>query len=439
MSRFLRPAVRSDSGADRHVGFIASLALGSLSLLFGDAIAAEKGNTLTLAEAVALVSEDQPQLMALASREQAALEGAKAETELPDPKLVFGLQNVPVTGGDAFHLDRDDMTMMGVGVMQDVVTRRKREAASARMSAEAGRLSAERILSARTIRREVALVWVDAFEAQRRAATLRKQLAEMNAERQVAAATLSSGGSRASDVLRLDTELTMARDELILAERDEARARAALSRWVGDDSQRPLPETLPHELSAAVDPAAASDAIVDHPSLQVAQRAMDVALRDVERARADRVPDWGWQLMYGQRQGDRSDMVSVQVTVGLPLARASRQDRRIAEGLAEASAMRSEAADRQRMLQAELAIIQADLKADEQRLREHENHRIPTARAWLDAAQAAYAGGAGSLLDVWQARRSWIEASLHHEMIIAERARTLASLAWLTGDLEVLP
>ena len=439
MSRSSGRAAHCGSCVVHRSSSVAKLVCGSLLFVLGASAFAEHGNILTLTEAVRLVAADQPQLAALTAQEQAALESARAETELPDPRLVFGLQNVPVTGGDAFRLDRDDMTMIGVGVMQDVVTRRKRDAASKRMLAEADRMSAERTLSMRTIQREVALAWIDGFEAQRRAATLRKQLAEMVAERQVNSATLPSGTTRASDVLRLDAELSMARDELILAERDEARARASLSRWIGEDAMRPLPDALPHELNTTVDPSAASGSLSTHPALQAAQGAIDVAQRDVDRARADRTPDWGWQLMYGQRADDRSDMVSLQVTVGLPINRADRQDKRIAEKLAEASAMRSEAADRQRMLEAELATIKADLNADAQRLREHEAHRIPSARARLDATQAAYEGGAGPLVDVWEARRSWIEASLHHEMIIAERARTLARLSWLTGNLEVLP
>lgn len=427
------------SRVNRRVSFTAKLAFGSVSLLLCDVALAEQTNLLTLAEAVSLASEDQAQLIALGLQEQSARESARAETQLPDPKLVFGIQNVPVTGRDAFRLDRDDMTMVGVGLMQDVVTRRKRNAASARMAAEADRIVAERVLSTRTIQREVAIVWIDAFEAQRRAATLRRQLAEMTAERQVGVATLASVGPQPSEVLRLDGELSMARDQLIVAEQDEGRARATLMRWIGEDAVRPLPDALPHELSSAVNLASASESLTRHPALEAAQRAFDVAQREVERARADRSPDWGWQLMYGQRQGDRSDMVSIQVTVGLPVNRADRQDKRISEKLAQASAMRSEAVDRQRMLEAELVAINADLRADAQRLREHEEHRIPSARARLDSTQAAYGGGAGSLAEVWQARRAWIEAGLHHEMIIAERARSLARLAWLTGELEVLP
>ena len=438
MSFSLGRAVLRDGSADHYVGFLAKLTIASFFLLHAS-VNAQDRDVLTLSETVALVSQDQPLLAALASQEQAALEAAHAERRLPDPKLAFGLENLPVTGDDAFRVGPEDMTMVTIGVMQDVVTRAKREAASERMSAEAARLSAERMLNARTIQREAALAWVAVFEAQQRAATLRELAVEMTAEREVSAAQVSSGTSRASAVLALDMELSSTRDELIIAERDEARARAALSRWIGEAALRPLPDALPHELNSRLDLAAAAGEIDSHPALQSSGHAIEAALRDVDRARAERRPDWGWRLMYGQRQDGRSDLVSFQVTVGLPRNRADRQDRRIAEKLAEASAMRSDLSDRHRMLEAELASTRADLTASAERLVEHEKQRIPNARARLATSQAAYAGGNGSLVDVWQARRAWIEAGLHHQMILADRARALAKLAWLTGRVEFLP
>ena len=438
MSRLFGRAVPWDCSVDLYVSFLAKLTI-VLFFLLHASVNAQDRDVLTLARAVSLVSEDQPQLAALASQEQAALEASRAESQLPDPKLAFGVENLPATGEDAFRLGREDMTMVTVGVMQDVVPRAKREAASAQMTAEAARLSAERMLNARTIQREVALAWIDAFEAQQRAATLRKLVSELAAEREVSAAQVSSGTSRPSEVLTLDMEISSTRDELILIERDEARARAALARWIGEPALQPLPDELPHELSAELDFPAAAQTIDTHPALQSSSHAIEAAHRAVDRARAERRPDWGWQLMYGQRPDDRSDMVSFQVTVGLPWNRAARQDRRIAEKLAEASAMQSDLSDRRQVLEAELTSIRADLNASAERLDEHATHRVPNARARLETSQAAYAGGDGSLADVWRARRAWIEASLHHEMILADRARALAKLAWLTGNTEVLP
>jgi outer membrane protein TolC len=330
--------------------------------------------------------------------------------------------------------------MVSIGIMQDVVTRAKRTAASARMTAEAARLEAEQELSARGIRRETAFAWLDVFEAQRRAATLRRLVVELTAERQVSEGGLSSGSMSASDILGIDAELSRLRDELIVAERDEARSRAMLSRWIGEHSMRPLPESLPHDLGAGVETYSASvDALGAHPSLESTQRAIDVAMHEVDRARAERRPDWSWQVMYGQRQDDRADMVSLQVTVGLPLNRADRQDQRVVQKLAMASAARNEMLDRRRLLASELAIVRVDLDASVAQLREHEERRLPAARARVATAEAAYAGGGQSLLEVWRARRDLLEVELHHDMILAGRARALSQLAWLVGETEVTP
>lgn len=392
---------------------------------------------LTLAETVQLSTRDQPQLAALQLQEEAALNAARAEGELPDPKIVMGVENLPVTGDDAFHLGREDMTMLTVGFMQDVVRRNKRDAAVASMNAQAARVAADRETSAWTIRKEAALAWLDVFEAQRRAANVRALVAQATTERQIGVEQLRSGAQAAGEVLKMQTEISNLRDQMFIAERDETRARAMLSRWIGTDALRPFPERLPHELTAQV----RNDVDMQqaHPSLKSAEHSIDVATSAVDRARAERAPDWAWQVMYGYREDDRSDMITVQFTVGLPWNRADRQHRRIAEKLAEASAARAELTDRQRMLDSEFMAARADLAAAEARLQEHESGLAPASQSLVETSQAAYAGGKGTLLDVWQARRVHLEATLHHDMILTDRARALTRLAWITGQWEVLP
>lgn len=400
---------------------------------------ADEAHVLELKEALERAASDQPQLEALLLQEQSAREAARLERELPDPKLALGVQNLPATGADSFRLDRDEMTMLSVGVMQDVVTRRKRAASSARMTAEAARLAAEADAKRREIRREIGLAWLDVFEAQQRANALRKLVAELGTEREVNAAQLASGGTPSSAVLALDMEASRLRDQLYVAQRDEARARAILARWIGEHAVRPLPEHLPHELVASAASAQVTTASLDaHPSIRSSGHAVEVALREADRARAERRPDWGWQLMYGQRQ-DLADMVSLQVTVGLPVNRAGRQERRLAEKLALASAAQAEMADRRRQIEAELASTHADLGASLDRLREHQERLLPAARARLATAEAAYGGGAGQLADVWAARREMVEVSLHHQMIIADGLRALMQLEWLLGTPQVQP
>jgi len=402
------------------------------ALLLFSAIAHADTAPLTLDQTMRLAVERQPMLRSLGHAANAAREAAVAEAQLPDPRLRFGVVNVPINGANALRFDREDMTMTTLGVMQDVVRSEKREAAARRMQAEAEQIDSEQIASARSIRRDAALAWLDAYEAQRKAEIYRRMAGEMTAERQVALSRLVAEGTT-SEVFQLDTMLAMANDKRLAAERDERKARAMLARWIGEAAKGSLATDLPE----AAPPADRSPMQVDqHPALETARRMQGVALADVDRAKAERLQNWSWEMMYGKRQGDRADMLTFQVSLDLPWDRANRQDRRTAEKFALAERANELAEDRRRELTAELDSTWADWDATQARLQEHEHRLIPAARARYATRQAAYSAGGAPLGAVWEARRSVLEVELEHWVMLVERSRAAIRLAYLTDPQE---
>lgn len=109
---------------------------------------------LTLDDVARLALERQPNLDAYTKASTAANEAAIAEGQLPDPQLTFGVQNLPVTGDAAYRLDREDMTMVTVGVMQEIVRKPIRTAAANRMRAESAQWQAQRGAEARRVVRD---------------------------------------------------------------------------------------------------------------------------------------------------------------------------------------------------------------------------------------------------------------------------------------------
>src|SRR3546814_10658169 len=61
---------------------------------------------LSLDEALALSIEQQPALSAFTRTARAAEEAAVAARQLHDPQLTIGIQNIPVTGSEAFDINR---------------------------------------------------------------------------------------------------------------------------------------------------------------------------------------------------------------------------------------------------------------------------------------------------------------------------------------------
>jgi cobalt-zinc-cadmium efflux system outer membrane protein len=385
---------------------------------------------LSLDEAMRLAIEQQPLLQSLDEATRASRESAVAAGQLPDPKLKLGVLNLPVTGSDAARFDRDDMTMVTVGLMQDMVPRAKREAAARSQEAAAEQFQSEKSVTARGIQRDVALAWLDVFEAERRSELYQTTASEMAAERKVMVSRISSGGAESSEVFKLDAELSMINDKRLTAQRDEKRARAALARWIGNAAQRSLGAELP-DMNLPANSIATQSELDRHPAIGNARQMEAVAQSEAEQARADRELNWSWEVMYGKRRSDLSDMVSLQVAIDLPWDRPNRQDRRVAEKLLLAEKARQLTEDRKRELSAEYDYALADAAAAEARDQEHRQRLIPAAQARLSLAQAAYAAGKGNLSEVWEARRALINVEMEHWLIQVDRRRAAVKLSYL--------
>lgn len=407
------------------------------SLLFGSmlftSVNVRAEQALPLTEAIQLAIASQPLLQSFDAAAASAREAAVAESQLADPKLKFGMINLPVTTSDALRYNRDDQTMVNVGIAQEIVPFKKRELAANKMLAEADQFQTEQIATLRSIERDVALAWLDVYEAQRKSELYQRIADDMAAERKLLAAAISAGGAKTSEVLRIDTEFFMTNEKRIFAQRDERKARAALARWIGQSAARPISSELP-VMDIQFDLKATAAAIEQHPQLRNAHQSEVVAQLDVDSAKANLARNWGWELGYGKRFNDRSDMLSFQVSVDLQLDQANRQDRRTAEKLVLVEKAQKLTEDKRRELSAELEAALADAEAAQARQNVHLTSLIPNAKARLSVAQAGYSSGKQALGDVWEARRNVIEIELEHWTILTDRQRAAVKVGYLLND-----
>src|SRR5262245_30286637 len=92
---------------------LAALAGSTLFALAATAAA----QSLSLEQALHAADAQSPRLTAQRALVRSADHQAARAGELPDPKLRLGIENLPVSGEDAFRYDRDFMTMRSVGLM----------------------------------------------------------------------------------------------------------------------------------------------------------------------------------------------------------------------------------------------------------------------------------------------------------------------------------
>ncbi len=402
-----------------------------IALIIAFSVKAEE--PLSLAETIQLATQNQPLLQSLKDAATSSREAAIAEAQLPDPKFKIGAINLPVTTSDALNFNRDMMTMATVGISQDVTPFKKREAESNRTYAEADQFYTEQIATARLIERDVALAWFDVYEAQRKTELYQRLIDDMTAERNVLAASFSSGNAKTSEVLLIDTNISLTKEKSIFAQRDERKARAALARWIGESASRSISTELPI-INSNLEDGSAQKKIEKHPLLINAFQSEKVAQYEVDIAQANLERNWGWEVGYGKRFNDRSDMLSFQVSIDLQLDRANRQDRRTAEKLLLVEKARKLTEDRRRELLAELESAMADAEAAEALERENRTKLIPNANAKLSIAQAGYKAGLQTIADVWQARRSVIDIELDRLSIVTDKQRAAVKIGYFLNN-----
>lgn len=404
-----------------------------LCMFLLSAVAARAEPVLSLPEAIELAIQNQPLLQSLDSATAASREAAVASSQLPDPRLSLGVANLPVTGSDALGFTRDDMTMSTIGISQDVIPESKRRAASQALEAEAEQFQTEKKATAHVIRRDVALAWLDVYEAQVRANLYQRLADEFAAERKALVSNIASGAATSGEVFKLDTQLSMAVDKKLISQREEFKARAQLARWIGLASKRPLSEKLPVMQAAFQDEGRLEERISHHPLIDTAQQTEAVALSEAERAKAEYDLNWSWEVMYGRRAAF-SDMLTFQVEIDLPWDRANRQDRRIAEKMLLLDRARKLTEDRRKELLAELQNVLSELETAKAREEEHVQHAMPAAKARVVVAQAKYSSGEQELSEVWDARRALIDIEMEHWIILTDQQRAAVKLGYLLND-----
>lgn len=408
------------------MSFARVLAVALAALAVAGGALAQPRVPLTLAEAQRLALARSPQLASQAAMADASREMAVAAGELPDPQVFAGVENVALSGMDAWTL-REGMTMTRVGVMQEFPREQKRRLRTERAAKEAERIEVAAQADALAVRRETATAWLAAHFAQRVERAIAGQIAEAELQHTMAGAAYRAGRGSQADVLAAQASLIELRNRTIEAQLAARRARIALARYVGDDADRPLAEPPP--LDALPRPADELVAVDAQPEVRRVDAQAAVLDTESRLARANREPDWSVEVSYGMRYNN-PDMLSVMFRTSLPWSPGTRQDREYAAKLKERDATTAMREDTRRMRAAEVRQMLAEWDALMEQARRIRGELVPLARARTDATLASYRGGMGSLAMVLEARRGELEAEI--ALINTEQAAA-RSWAWLAN------
>lgn len=370
--------------------------------------------------ALQLAERNAPSLAADNARLEAARQAAIPAGELPDPKLILGLNNVPISGTNRYSLNSEAMTSQQIGIMQEVPNADKRHARIAVAQSTIDLVNAERNIERLKVRRETALAWVTRYTAERKLALFDELYRENSLLAEAVRARLGAGRGLAMDAILPRQEKIALDDRHDQLERQRSDAEAALKRWVGTAGSEPLAGDVP---VWPITPATLERHLDLHPELTVFDPMAQQAEAQIQEAQAAKKSDWGVQLAYQRRGPTYSDMASVQFTFDLPVFAARRQDPQIASKRAQLIRID---AQRETTLREQAQILSTDLAAYQQldqAVQRQQDRQVPLVQEKIALALAAYRSGQAGLAIVIAARSEGIDARL--KLIDLEGQRTL--------------
>ncbi len=386
---------------------------------------------LTLDEALQLAENNAPSLTAQDAKIQAASSAAIPAGELPDPKLLLGVQNYPIGGPDRWSIDQDFMTMRMVGVSQEMPSSAKRKARIEVADAAIERAAAERRVERLKVRQATALAWINSYSVERKDTLFQDLYKENRLLADTVRAQIAGGRAQPADAVTPKQEAAQLEEQQDDLMRQRAQARAALKRWIGPAANDKPVGSLPEWPVEASD---YSHKLQHHPELAAFAPMTREAQAKVREAEAEKQSDWSWEVDYQNRGRQFGDMVSVQFSWDLPLFPDSRQNPKIAAKHAELNQLEAEREALSRKHTQQLEDDLADYERLNRAVRRTLDSLLPLAKEKVELSMASYRAGKGDLNSVVAARRELIEARLKQIDVEEQRALTSARLYFAYGE-----
>lgn len=377
------------------------------------------------------------ELIGLKQKVAALKQEVFAAGALDDPRLGFGLLNLPA---DSFQFDEAPMTQKQISLAQRIPWFGKRDLKT--QSAALNALRLESILNTRRLKLIRDLT--DAFyelgfvaESQEINTRLSNHLDQIV---RVAEARYGSGKGLQQDILQAQVEqsrLMETHNRLKRQRRSlEDRINSLLNRSTYAPISIPAPAGLPH-LGASIEKwqAIALDA---NPDLQTRRIEIEQAKVNAELSQKAYYPDPDLKLAYGQRDDDtngneRSDFISASVSFSLPVWAKRKQSRRLEADAKRLNAARSMYRNLTAQLPHQVDAIAVELRQIEDNYTLYNEAILVQADQWAESARFSYEVGKVNFNTMVSAQLQELKLERQAKQYLYQYYRKMAVLDLLLG------
>ena len=387
---------------------------------------------LTLDQAVATALSHNPEYAAMRAAAQAAESMPSQEGALPEPRLTLLADNIPV---DSFSLREEPMTQLQIGLSQELPFFGKRGLmrTAAQASAQAMTYNADE--TRWLLVKEVKMEWWELFYLEHALETTRHNLDLMRQLVVTAENKYKVSKGMQQDVLLTQVELSgmldMELEQKTMRSQSMAKLNTLMNRDASVEIQLPsaLPERFPPLKKLAEIVALAHK---NRPQLNAARAQMTAAQQRLALARKNYYPDFEIGAMYGSRVG-RMDMVTLELSMNLPLYTGSRQDAALNQRRHEFAQAQHLIAQNHNTIQQDIAVTLATYERAQNKIALLKRGIIPQYQQVVAAMLAGYRANNADFTDVVNAQKALYDYESQYWRAYANAQQALANLEATTG------
>ncbi len=394
---------------------------------------AQAGAALNLADVLAEVQKNNPDLKAAAAVTLAYKSRIKQAYILKDPVIEFERMYTP--SGKSFLNDAGERN---VSISQEIDNPYKlllrRDIAKDEHAFYSTLYEAkERELTART-----KAIFYEYYMASKAELIYKETVELLRGFSKIAETKYSVGKASQSDAIKAQVELSRTLNMLVTVKQEKETAAAMLNALMDRDTLAPLPEPQelePSQAGPAYEKLRAA-ALASNPGLKAYSLKVSQAERRLSLSKAEYLPDF--MLLYRKRKAPGSDMnntydVSLGLTVPLWFSRQK-------EMVKEAGADKEMAHAEYRAARNELAsdLREADIKARTS-LRLLDLYRasvVPQAEGALKISQSGYQADKTDFMDLLDAQRTLLDFRMEYYRYVVDYQVWLARVEQLSGEMK---
>jgi outer membrane protein, heavy metal efflux system len=401
----------------------------------------DPGSPLTLQSAIALAVQDNPDLAQMRARSEAMAAIPSQAGTLPDPVLSFNAMNLPT---DSFSVSQEPMTQLQLGISQRVPFPGKlalsQEAAEYEAEAASNNVDETRLRLIRDVKTTWWLLFYldQALQIVANTQDLLRQFVE------IAQVKYTVGQGLQQDVLLAQTEQSRLLDQelqLTGMRRSEAARLNALLGGSSDGVVR-LPREVIQELPDTL-PEAQLYQIAESARPLLAERAnqINAAESRVELAKKDYYPDLNIGAGYGFRSGDnppprsgqRTDLLSLQLSVNVPLFTYRKQAKAVDQRSSELLQRKYSFQDERNQVKAQISAGLADYERARQQFVLFKSGIIPLARQTVSSMLAGYQVNKVDFLNLIGSQITLFNYEIRYWRALSEANQALAKITAAVG------